>query len=105
MAKYIIDNRPGSIDFRTQPDMVRRTIQNARNLMMTRKGEIPYDRLRGLNPAIFDLPLPRMQDALTPELDRVFLWEPDTELVKARCYLDARGQLIIEAEIEIGIEE
>ena len=56
MARYIIDNLPGPIDFEGT-GMVRRTVQNCKNLLMLRMGEVPYDRLRGLNPALFDLPV------------------------------------------------
>lgn len=40
----------------------RRTIANAKNLLRLRKGEIAYDRMRGIDPAILILPLrkPRM---------------------------------------------
>ena len=36
---------------------------------MCRMGEVPFDRMRGLNPALFDLPLNEMQEQLLPELD------------------------------------
>lgn len=104
MGRYIIDNRPEEIDFRKTEGMLQRTIQNAKNLLMTRKGEVPYDRLRGLDPAIFDLPIPKMQEALIPELDRVMLWEPDAEVISAQCHLDENGEAIIRVELEIDIE-
>ena len=31
----------------------RRTIANAKNLLRLRKGEIAYDRMRGIDPAIY----------------------------------------------------
>lgn len=105
MERYIINNRPEEISFREPENTLRRTIRNAKNLLMTRKGEIPYDRLRGFDPALFDLPMGRMREALMPELDRVMLWEPDVEVVSGRCYLNENGETIIEVELEIGIEE
>lgn len=102
MARYIIDNRPSPIDFEGK-GLIRRTVQNAKNLLMTRMGEVPYDRLRGFNPALFDLPMPRFRAALMPELDRVMLWEPDVEVADAECWLDENGQIVIRAELEIKL--
>ena len=49
MAQYIITNIPEQIDFEIDNDDVGRTLQNAKNLLMTRMGEVPYDRLRGFD--------------------------------------------------------
>lgn len=103
MARYIIDNRPSPIDFEGK-GLIRRTLQNAKNLLMTRMGEIPYDRLRGMNPALFHLPISRFREELIPELDRVMLWEPDVEVAGAQCWVDENGEMIIQVELEIGIE-
>jgi hypothetical protein len=46
-----------------------------------------------------------MRAALLPELDRIMLWEPDVEIVDAECFLDENGEAIIEAVIEIDIDE
>ena len=103
MARYTLDNLPAPIDFEGK-GLIRRTVQNAKNLLMTRKGEVPYDRLRGFDPALFDLPLPRFRDELMPELDRVMMWEPDVEVAEARCWLDAHGQIVIQAVLEINLD-
>ena len=68
---------------------------------MCRMGEVPYDRYRGFDPALFDLPLPQMQEKLMPELDRVMLWEPDCEVIGATCEIDNNGDVIITATIEV----
>jgi len=104
VATYKIDNRPAHIDFEVQ-DIIGRTIQNAKNLLMLRMGEVPYDRYRGFDASLFDLPIIEMRAALLPELDRIMLWEPDVEIVDAECFLDENGEAIIEAVIQIDIDE
>lgn len=105
MAQYQITNQPALIDFECNDDIILRTIQNAKNLLMCKMGEIPYDRYRGFDPALYDLPIQDFQEALLPELDRVMLWEPDAEVVDASCALDKDGNIIIYATIEIDIDE
>nr|DAW22867.1 MAG TPA: hypothetical protein [Caudoviricetes sp.] len=105
MAQYQITNQPSPIDFECNDDIILRTIQNAKNLLMCKMGEIPYDRYRGFDPALYDLPIQDFQEALLPELDRVMLWEPDAEVVDASCELDKDGNIIIYATIEIDIDE
>lgn len=100
MAQYVVTDAPGAIDFECDSDYTRRTLQNVRNLLMCRKGEVPFDRLRGLDPAIFDLPLPEAEEALLPELDRVMLWEPDVEVVSARMIPDG-DRMIIRCVVEV----
>ena len=93
--RYAIDNQSAPIDFAIgSDDIVARTLQNAKNLLMTHMGEIPYDRLRGFDAGLFDLPLPRLNEQLLPELDRVMLWEPDVTVISA-----------IRAVIDIDIKE
>ena len=105
MAQYQITNQPSPIDFECNDDIILRTIQNAKNLLMCKMGEIPYDRYRGFDPALYDLPIQDFQEALLPELDRVMLWEPDAEVVDASCELDKDGNIIIYATIESDIDE
>ena len=105
MARYIIDNRPEPVNFEASGDMIARTLQNAKNLLMTQMGEVPYDRLRGFDAALYHLPIDQMRMALLPELDRVMLWEPDVEVVSATATPDANGEIIITATIECLIDE
>lgn len=104
MGKYKIDNRPTPIDFECGHDLLARTIQNAKNLLMTSKGDVPYDRLRGFDVALLDLPIVELRRRLLPELDRVMLWEPDVGVESADCYFDAGGELVIEATLDIGLD-
>ena len=104
--RYAIDNQSAPIDFAIgSDDIVARTLQNAKNLLMTHMGEIPYDRLRGFDAGLFDLPLPRLNEQLLPELDRVMLWEPDVTVISATAEMDARGEVIFRAVIDIDIKE
>ena len=80
MAQYEITNLPEPIDFECSNSPLQRTLQNAKNLLMTRRGEVPFDRQRGLDPALYDLPIAEAKMRLMPELDRVMLWEPDVEV-------------------------
>lgn len=104
MAQYEITNLPEPIDFECGASQLRRTLQNAKNLLMCRRGEVPYDRQRGLDPALFDLPYHEAQEELLPELDRVMLWEPDVEVVSASMERNAQGETIIRCIIETDIE-
>lgn len=104
MAYYQIDNMAAPIDFQGS-DRLRRVLQNAKNLLMCRAGEVPYDRYRGLNPALFDLPIEQMRSQLLPELDRVMLWEPDAEVSDAEATLLQDGEVYIKVILEIGIDE
>ena len=101
MAQYEITNIPGEIDWECNHDYIRRTLQNAKNLLMCRKGEVPYDRQRGFDLALADLPLPELRNALMPELDRVMLWEEHAEVVSARADIE-NGETVIRCVIEIA---
>ena len=100
MAKYQIDNIASPIDFQ-ESDAVKRTLQNAKNLLMCRMGEVPYDRFRGFDPALFDLPIGELRNELLPELDRVMTWEPDVEVLEAEATLLEGGGVYIKVILEL----
>lgn len=100
MAKYQIDNIASPINFQTS-DIELRTLQNAKNLLMCRMGEVPYDRYRGFDPALFDLPIDKLREALAPELDRVMMWEPDVEVLEAEATLLENGDVYIKVILEL----
>ena len=104
MARYYIDNRDAPIDFECGGDQARRALQNAKNLLMCHMGEVPFDRLRGFDPALYDLPIGRFREEMLPELDRVMQWEPDVEIVDAEATIDSEG-IYIRATVEVNIEE
>ena len=100
MAKYQIDNIASPIDFQ-ESDAIKRTLQNAKNLLMCQMGEVPYDRYRGFDPALFDLPIGELQSALLPELDRVMMWEPNVEVLEAEATLLDGGGVYIKVILEL----
>ena len=104
MAQYQIDNIPSPINYQ-ETDIVLRTLQNAKNLLMCHMGEVPYDRFRGFDQALFDLPMDDMQTELLPELDRVMMWEPDAEVVDAEATLLEDGSTYIKVIVEVTIGE
>lgn len=103
MAQYEITNEVLPIDFECNSDLLQRTLQNAKNLLMCRMGEVPFDRQRGIDPALFDLPLDEMANQLLPELDRVMLWEPDVEVVSAYLTLNENNEVVIHCIIETEV--
>lgn len=105
MARYVIDNRPEPLSFETGDNIIARTVQNAKNLLMTQMGEVPYDRLRGFDPALYHLPIEDMRAALLPELDRVMMWEPDVNVVEATATINENGETLISCVIDVGIQE
>ncbi len=103
IQQFVIDNIPAPIDF-SKDDPIRRLVQNAKNLIMTRMGEVPYDRYRGFDPALFDLPIPKLNERLLQELDRVMLWEPHVEVVDAEATVNGVNDVVITCTIEIETE-
>lgn len=105
MALYQINNIPSPIEFECEGSLLRRTLQNCKNLLMTRMGEVPYDRYRGFDPALLHLPVTKLRGELMPELDRLMLWEPDAEVVEATAEIDANGETVITMTVEINLKE
>lgn len=101
MARFTINNIPAPIDFTCNNDLQKRTIQNCKNLMMCRMGEVPYDRRRGLNPAVYDMTMTELNEQLMPEIDRVLRWEPDANAISASAYRNENGETIITVTVEI----
>lgn len=104
MGQYIVTNEPLPIDFEGCITDVQRTLQNVKNLIMCRMGEIPYDRLRGFDPALFDLPPDEFEEALLPELDRVLMWEPDANVISASYSFNDDGEVRIECVVDVNEE-
>ena len=100
MAKYQIDNIASPIDFQ-ESDAIKRTLQNAKNLLMCHMGEVPYDRYRGFDPALYDLPIGELQSALLRELDLVMMWEPNVEVLEAEATLLDGGGVYIKVILEL----
>ena len=95
MARYVIDNRPVPLTFDVGDDDTARTIMNAKNKIMTVRGEIPYNRLCGID----------VNDVLMEAVDEALEFEPDAEAVDARAWLDANGETVIEVTIDVTENE
>ena len=102
MAKYEIDNIASPIDFQ-ETDIVKRTLQNAKNLLMCQMGEVPYDRYRGFDVSMYDLPITQVQTEIVPELDRLMVWEPDVEVDDAEASLLPDGSMYIKVILNVKI--
>lgn len=100
MARYEITNEQKPIEFEGLSE-VKRIVQNCKNLLMTRLGEVPFDRLRGFNWALFDLPAEEFRTRLLPEVDRVLLWEPRAEAVDATFTLNKDMETVIKVIVEV----
>lgn len=107
MALYEITSEDEPLDFNMTmgTNMVERTLRNAKNLIMCRMGEVPYDRQRGLNPALFDRPYHEAAAALIPELDRCMLYEPDAEVVDGWLEINRNGDTIVHCVVDISFED
>lgn len=106
-ARYIITNSPEEIDFEidneTENPAEIRAVRNAKNLLMTKMGEIPFDRQRGFDTSLYDLPMGELQGILMEELDRVMLWEPYVEVVEAAILRkEENGEIIFQVTIEVA---
>ncbi len=106
MALYEITSQDLPLDFECtmEKSMTERTIRNAKNLLMLRMGEVAYDQMRGLNPAIFDIPFPQAQEIIVAECDRVMLWEPDAEVQSAWLERDEEGETVVHCIIDVSFE-
>ena len=98
--EYEIDNLPNGIDFECNKSPVRRIVQNAKNLLTLRQGEIPFDRQRGFDWRLYDLPIQELRSRLAREIDRVLLWEPKAELVSCRADIEG-GVTVIRCVIDV----
>ena len=107
MAQYEITTEDLPLDFECTmaSNMLERTIRNAKNLLMCRKGEIFSDRQRGFNTSLLDLPFNDAQAIITQELDRVMLWEPDVEVVEAWIERDENGESVVHCIIDVTFED
>lgn len=102
MARFIISNIPGELPY-CGSDRQTRVLQNAKNLIMCRMGEVPYDRMRGLAPEVMDMPLEELNGKLLQEIDRVMGWEPRVRAAAAWAEPDENGETVIYAAVETDV--
>lgn len=99
--KYLIDNQPAPINT-SNKNRTERIIQNCKNLLMTRMGEVPYDRYRGFDTRMFDKGMVEVKRSLNKMLDNMLLYEPYAELVESSCSLLEDGSLYIQMIVDIN---
>jgi len=104
MARYQIDNIPSPINFE-ETDIIKRTLQNAKNLLMCQMWEVPYARYRGLDPSLYDLPINQINMELVPELDRLMILEPDVVVEDAEATMFPDGSVYIKCILNVTIAE
>lgn len=103
MSRYTIDNRETPISWECE-SWVSRALQNCRNLLLLRMGDVPYDRLRGLDPALHDRPLTEVSTGLRQEIERLMLWEPDVRVAGVRARpegISPAAPLLIEVDLDV----
>lgn len=99
---YTISNRPTRIEWEISREPMR-TLQNAKNLLCVAKGEVPYSRYRGIDPAIYDMSMGKLNAVIAQEVRRAMMFEPDAEVKAVRTDM-SEGYLIIEVDVEIDDE-
>ena len=98
MAVYEITNEARAVDFECGNNTtLARALQHGRNLLRLRRGELPFDRKRGFDWRLFDLPLADIQAPLNRELARLMQYEPDLTLVRGWVERTENGETVIHA--------
>ena len=108
MARYTITNLAEEIPFEVE-NGAWRIVQNAKNLLMTRVGELPFDRLRGFDASLYNKPMDQFRAELPREVDRLLIWEPRAKMISAEASIlekqspkDAReNEILITVVIEV----
>lgn len=103
--QYQISNRPSEIDFECGRDGTKRILQNIHNLLMTQMGEVPFDRMRGLPPQIYEMPMGELEGIILPLLDAMLAYEPRATATDVEVTTGADGRLYILCTVEIEDEE
>ncbi len=101
-TRFFIDTRMAPVQFECETAQGR-VLQNAKNLLTTRMGDVPYDRMRGLNPAVYDKPLPFVKAHIAEEIARVLAWEPDVRLIRVDIRQEKDGTVFV-CEVEVKEE-
>lgn len=99
---YTINNLPARIDWEVQGPL-KRTLQNAKNLLLTERGEVPYARYLGVNQGIYEQNVKLLAGTIAEEMRITLMAEPDVT-VKAVRLDSSAGYLKIEVDVEISDE-
>lgn len=99
---YEIDTSlPSSLNWNATED--ERVIQNIRNLISTWRYEVAYDRTKGLNPKILDMPAGAAQALYISEIYRLIqTYEPGVKVKNVKLIaINPDGQIIVKVVVEI----
>lgn len=82
---------------------VDRIVQNVRNLLITRMGEVPFMRDLGIDPDYIDNSVSNIHNNLSNDvIELVEKYEPRATILDVRITgQDANGNIIIEVEMEV----
>ena len=100
---YIVTNEQESIQFSPENE-IERVLQNVKNLLRCKMGEVPFDRGRGYDPTIMDVPRTEVDGPMLREIDRVLQWEPRAKMVTAETEALEDGETLIRVTLEINTE-
>ena len=100
MARYVIDNQSAPIVWEGL-DETGRILQNAKNLLRLARGELPYDRLRGMDMRMNGIPITQLKAEAAQKVHNNLLWETRVKLIGTRVSLKEDGEILIQAEVEV----
>jgi len=101
LAEYVISTSNPVLNWTATGN--ERIVQNVLNLIRTFRYSVGYDRTRGINPAVVDMPLNEAVMVYTAEIYRVVeLYEPRATVTSVSFSgLDDDGNMDFEVAIEI----
>lgn len=100
MARYVIDNQNAPIVWEGLND-TDRVLQNAKNLLRLARGELPYDRMRGMDMRMNGIPITQLKTEAAQKVHNNLLWETRVKLIGTRVAIKEDGDILIEAEVEV----
>lgn len=103
MVLYIVTNEQEPINFRPESE-IERVLQNVKNLLRCKMGEVPFDRGRGYDPTIMDVPRTEVDGPMLREIDRVLQWEPRVRMVRTETEALEDGETLIRVTLDVNTE-
>lgn len=70
-------------------------------LLRLTQGEVPYDRLRGLDPGLIGTPVKKSDPDIRREVDRIMKWEPAAKLTDLKIEHQPDGAVILHASADV----
>lgn len=98
--QYTIDTQSRPLILKPDSEM-ERVAQNCKNILRTQMGEVPYDRMLGLSPELYSMPVMRMNEIILNEAEMALAFEPRAKVIAARAYQTEKMETVIEVTIEI----